>query len=264
MTEWEKFYGMVKSCHKKLVEEELDLKETEEISDAQFIDIMQLYYRCYYKKLGYVSDKRFNNLISETGKSIEDMSGKIEDRQLKYASKFLEPKHLIEQVKFTEKINDRFINEIGDALESEDTRLISRMFILSFYNNLAYDIILNLLTPLIDVISIANDKLGLGQDWAVSLLAVGLQEALVKSKLREFEFEPTKRETFHKLGVKLREKLEESEERLNMDVLLTDGFRNVRHLIVHDPVKWTPDENEANEIVRHTLNLASVLYPDDK
>ena len=89
-----------------------------------------------------------------------------------------------------------------------------------------------------------------------------MEEALIKKKLRELEYEPKKGETFHKLGENLVELLKDESVKPSMDLLLSDGFRNIRNEIIHDPQKWKPEENETNEIVRHTIDLAKGLWPD--
>ena len=101
----------------------------------------------------------------------------------------------------------------------------------------------------------------LDADWATALIAVSLEEALVKKKLRELEYEPKKRETFHNQIEKLVELLKDEKIRPSMDILLADGFRNIRNEIIHDPQNWTPEENEVNEIVMHTIDLAKSLLP---
>lgn len=45
-------------------------------------------------------------------------------------------------------------------------------------------------------------------------------------------------------------------------LLLSDGFRNVRHEIVHDPETWKATPEQTHECVRHIVALAKFLWPD--
>lgn len=154
------------------------------------------------------------------------------------------------------------LEEITEAIDIRDSRLTERMFVLSFVGNIINQVYLGFLDPLFDLLNIANLAVGLDADWATALIAVAMDEALVKKKLRELDCNPEKRENFHNQVEKLVELLKKEEIRPDMDVFLTDGFRNVRHEIIHDPVKWKPKEKEVIEIIRHTIDLTKSLWPD--
>ena len=128
--------------------------------------------------------------------------------------------------------------------------------------NIISQVYLGFIEPLIDLLVLANESVGLDADWATALVAASLEEALIKKKLRELDYEPKEREAFHKLVEKLVELLKSEDVRPSVDVLLSDGFRNIRHEIIHDPAQWKPEENEVNEIVRHTIDLAKALWPN--
>ncbi|MHA1864805.1 MAG: hypothetical protein ACTSWA_13615 [Candidatus Thorarchaeota archaeon] len=262
MEEWDKFQNEVARCLKKNAKKELGIKIGDKISKEQSIDLTRLRFRCYYERLGKVGVRRFSRLIEELIESITKPSEVLGERQFKYDSKFQDPRDVLEQNEFLVKISKVIFSEIDDALFSEDTRLISRMFILSYIGNIINRVYLGFLEPLIDLLNLANHTLQLDADWATALVAVSLEEALVKKKLRELGYEPKKKEGFHKQVEKLVELLKEENIRPSMDVLLTDGFRNIRHEIIHDPERWKPKEEEVNEITRHTIDLAKALWPD--
>lgn len=263
VSEWERFYKAVRKCQEKAAKDEIDPKK-EEFEKDELIQLAKYNQRCFYKQLSYVGVRRFKKLIDELLDSLGELAEKASERQFKYQSKFIDPRGVLEFQEFSSNLLTGILEEIDEARYAEDIRLTDRMFQLSFYNNLAYSIVFSLLSPLLDLIDLANSLLGLNMDWVTSLVSVAMQESLVKQKLREIGQTPKKNDKFHKLLQSLISHYEESGERLDMDVLLAAGFRELRHFVVHDPVSWNPKENEANEIIRHTISLAKALYPESE
>ena len=261
MKEWTKFYDEVSKCLIKSAKEELGIKIGDNIDSKQNIELTRLRFRCYYQKLRKVGDKRFERLIEELVSSMEKPSEVLEERQFKYHSKFQDPREIQKHNEFMDNLNTVVFNEMGEAINTEDTRLIARMFLLSYVGNITNQLYLGFLNPLFDLLDLANRTMKLDADWATALVAVSLEEALVKNKLRELKYEPRKRETFHSQVENLVELLKDEDVRPSMDLLLSDGFRNIRNEIIHDPQRWTPKENEVNEIVRHTIDLAKDFWP---
>lgn len=259
MSEWEKFYQKVGRCQGKLIKKEPEINE--EPSKDEIIEYARLWHKCYYEHLAYIGDRTFRKLIDEIADSMKELTEKTAERQFKYQSKFHDPRKILEHDTFAEEFSKAILEEVDLARFSENHRLTDRMFYLSFYNNLVYEIILKLLIPLLDLMNLANEILDLNIDWITSLVSVALQESLIRKKLREIGQPPKKNDKFHHLSQKLIDHFESTGEKVALDVLLADGFRNVRHPIVHDPVSWNPSDDEANEIIRHTIKLASVLFP---
>ncbi len=260
--EWTKLGEEVAKCLIKSAKQELGIKVGDAINKDLSIELTRLQFRCYYEKLRKVGDKRFERLIEELVSSIERPSEVLEERQFKYHSKFQDPREVLKQNEFIGNLNTVVLKEIGEAINTEDTRLIARMFLLSYIGNITNQVYLGFLNPLFDLLNLANHTMKLDADWATALVAVSLEEALVKKKLRELGYEPKKREGFHKQVEKLVELLKDENIRPSMDVLLTDGFRNIRHEIIHDPENWKPKEEEVNEITRHVIDLAKALWPN--
>lgn len=262
LKEWTELYEEVTKCLVKSAEQEIGIKIGDEITKNQSIELTRLQFRCYYTRLRKIGDKRFEKLMSELAKSVEKHGEVLAERQFGYQSRFQDPRDVLKQNRHLDKIGKVILQEIDKAISTEDTRLVSRMFYLSFLGNITNQTYLGFIEPLIDMIILANQYLGLDADWATSLVAVVIGEALVKKKLRELGFEPNRKDSFHTQAQKLKELLKEEGKRPPMDVLLTEGFRNIRHEVVHDPEKWKPEEEEANEISRHTIDLAKALWPD--
>jgi len=260
--EWTKLGEEVAKCMIKSAKDELGINIGDKISKEQNIVLTRLQFRCYYQKLRKVGDKRFERLIEEITSSIEKPSEVLEERQFKYHSKFQDPREVLKQNEFIGNLNTVVLKEISEAINTEDTRLIARMFLLSYIGNITNQLYLGFLSPLFDLLHLSNLTMKLDADWATALVAVSMEEALVKKKLRELGYEPKKNEKFHQQVKKLVELLKDENIRPSMDVLLADGFRNIRNEIIHDPQKWTPKDNEVNEIVRHTIDLAKGLWPD--
>jgi hypothetical protein len=262
LKEWSKFTDEVTDCAKKSAKRKLGINLQDEMSKEQSIELVRLRFRCYYETLQKMSDRRFSKLIKESFESIAKPSEILEERRFKYLSKFHDPRDLIKQKEFLRVLDKVALDEIAEAVSIDDTGLTAKMFVLSFVGNIINQVYLGFIEPLIDLIVLANKSAELDADWATALIAVSLEEALIKKKLRELSYDPKKGEAFHKLVEKLVELLKREDVRPAMDVLLSNGFRNIRHEIIHDPTQWKPEENELNEIIRHTIDLAKALWPD--
>ncbi len=260
MKEWNEFYDQVHKCQAKLAKEELGITEkTENIDEKQVLELMRLYFHCYHQTLGKAGVARFDRLVEELFSGLERSFEKIGERLFKYQMKFIDPRILLDIREAERKIDAVVLEEIDEVLNSEDSRLLARMYIISFYNNIVHQALLQKLSPFLDILSLSEQTLGLDIEWVCALIAVVLDEALVKEKLRELGFEPKRTDSFHKLMQELVSCIKKENIRPQMDVFLTEGFRNVRHEIVHDPTRWKPSEDEVNTIIHHTMELAKGL-----
>ena len=246
----------------KSAKQELGINVGDDIDKEQSIKLTRLRFRCYYQILRKVGVDRFDRLIEELIASTAKTSEALGERQFKYLSKFHDPRDVLEQREFLRNLNEVVLEETDEAIGIGDTRLTEMMFVLSFVGNIINQVYLGFFEPLSDLLILANHAAGLDADWATVLIAVALEEALVKKKLRELGYEPQKKEPFHRLVEKLIELMQREKIRPDMDVFLTDGFRNIRHEVIHDPVKWKPKEKEVIEIIRHTIDLTKSLWPD--
>jgi hypothetical protein len=263
MKTWTKFWESVFKCAKKLAKKELGLKiDTTDISREQAIQLVRFQARCYYEKLSKVGDRRFNKMIDELMEPMIESVKQVDSALLDYLSKFGNVQNLLELGKFGNDINNAILDEMVETVDPEDARMLGRMWSLSYLRGQSFDIMMASIQPLRDILAVANIAVELDYNWAVSLIALVLEEAMVKAKLRELGIKPGDRELFHKLTDKLVKKLEELGKRPTQEVLLTDGYRNVRQKVVHDPVKWKPTENDMHDVVRHACQLAEALWPD--
>ena len=129
MEEWTKLGEQVAKCVIKSAKQELGIKVGDDINKDQSIELTRLRFRCYYQKLRKVGVKRFDRLIEELASSIEKPSEVLEERQFKYHSKFQDPREVLKQNEFIGNLNTVVLSEIGEAINTEDTRLIARMFL---------------------------------------------------------------------------------------------------------------------------------------
>ena len=179
MKEWTKLSEEVAKCVIKSAKRELGIKVGDDIDSEQNIELTRLQFRCYYQKLRKVGVKRFERLIEELVSYIERPSEVLEERQFKYHSKFQDPREVLKQNEFIGNLNTVVLKEIGEAINTEDTRLIARMFLLSYIGNITNQLYLGFLSPLFDLLHLSNLTMKLDADWATALVAVSMEEALV-------------------------------------------------------------------------------------
>ena len=263
MKTWTKFWESVSKCAQKLAKKELGIKkDTTDISREQAIQLVRFRAHCYYEKLSKVGERRFNKMIDEFAEPLIKSMEQVDSTLLDYLGKFGNVRDLLELEEFGRDINNAILDEMIETVDSEDARMMGRMWSLSYLRGVSFDTMMASIQPLRDVLSIAKIAVNLDYNWAVSLIALVLEEAMVKARLRELRIKHGERELFHKLTEKLMTKLEELGERPTQDVLLTDGYRNVRQKVVHNPLKWQPTENDMHDVVRHAYQLADTLWPD--
>lgn len=113
------------------MKKELGIKIGDAINKDQIIELVRLQFRCYYQELREISDKRFGKLIEELTTSIENPSRALEEKQFKYHSKFQDPREVLKQNELIGNLNTVVLDEMSEAIRTEDTRLIARMFVLS-------------------------------------------------------------------------------------------------------------------------------------
>ena len=263
MENWEELRTEIDKCATRLAKEELGIAPSEEtqLTRKRQIQLLKYWVRCYYRKLATISNKRFDAMLDEILRSINEYSRQSEEKLLKYTLKLGDPRDILRQVGFLKQANKAIFTEFAESVDEKDTRLVGRLFMLSFLNEITLQTYLSSTTPLQDVLALAESTAGLGMDWAVSLIALVLEEAMIRKRLREMGVEPEKNTKFYQLLDTLVKKLEEHNERPTQDILLADGFRDVRDMIAHDPAKWNPKEDEMSDIVRHTLSLMRALQP---
>ena len=262
MEKWSGFWKDVLKCIKKEAKEIGLPVESQELSEEQYIQFVRLQAKCYYGKMSKVGDKRFDEMINELLKPIMIERKKLDEKLFRYYSKFGDPRKLVEAESFVKKVNAAIWAEIELSIDSEDARMMGRLWIISFINELTFTSLLESIRPLLDIVGLANIALKLDLNWAASLIALVLEEAMVKDRLRAMGIEPRRKDSYHKLTEKLVEKYKEQGVRPITELLLSDGYRNIRHEVVHDPIKWNPSEDDTSEIIRHAVSLARFLYPD--
>ena len=164
MKEWSKFDEDVAKCLVKAAKKELGINVGDELSKGQMIELTRLRFRCYYEILQKIGKRRFDKLKDELIESISEPSEVLSERQFQYRSKFGDPRDVIKQTEFLDAMSKIILSEIDEALFTEDTRLLTRMFILSYIGNITNQVYIGFLEPLFDLLNLANRTLKLDAD----------------------------------------------------------------------------------------------------
>jgi len=260
-TRW--FSSQIDKCVEKEASKSTMYKKTlSDMTEYELLELVRTNVRCYYSVLAKMGEKRFQKMLDEMMEPIIKSGKEIDNVLFSYFSKFVDPREIMKQNEVVQQVTDVAVDEMSRSIDDQDPRLMSRLFVLSYLNEVRFTILLASMRPLLDILSVADAACKLDLNWAVSLISLVLEEAMVKRKLRETGHEPGANKPFHRLTDSLRDALRAKGEQPSQDLLLSDGFRNVRHEIVHDPEAWKATPEQTHEYVRHVVALAKSLWPD--
>jgi len=121
--------------------------------------------------------------------------------------------------------------------------------------------------PFFDTLDIAEKVLDVDANWITAILALNIEENLLKKKLYDLgsskeEINRLGKQGYYRLVDEVVERVQEEEGRqVNLDVLLSQGYRKVRNMIDHEGYRWKPDKKDGFRIVGHLISLAKNLWP---
>lgn len=263
MSPWEKFDADVVKCTKKRIRKDIGPPDPERVlTSEEVVHIFRLSRQCYLEKMKKVGVRRFDRMVEELVDEMNTMFKVVNDTLFEYMSGFGNVRALQKQEELGKDINEAIVEETFQAIDPDDPRLTERMWLLEFLRGRYMNAVLVSLQPLWDILGLSQSILNLDLNWAVSTLALVAEEGMVREKLREFGIPPGDRRNFHNLLEKLMEEMERQGIRPTHEVLLSDGYRNIRNNVAHDPVKWHPTKKEMHDVSRHAIQLAQALWPD--
>lgn len=264
MKEHKRFWEKVAKCVWRRLGEKRkkELEAKEDLAREELVDILRHNIRCYYEQLKKMGAKRFKRLLKEEASALEETGEIVAKSHRKYFARFIEDPHEFVRIeKEATELYEALLDEQADSIDFEDTRLLKRLFWLSYLRDLRTQLLFSSLQPLLDISVLGNQILGLDVYWLTSLLALQLEEGMVKKKIREYGKKPKGR-SYYKLVEQLTDLMKEKGKRPDQELFISPGYRRVRNNIVHDLQDWKATESDMHKVVSHVLAVAKSLWPD--
>jgi len=275
---WQRFVGRCAERIEKQASEfeeiylrysgETDKERKEEYRIQYLKKIVPIFTLAFYAELVETSDREFNRMMSEVAKAMEERLDEMGEGYLNFELMKRNPLIVIQELFLTNrlgKLADKELRKHKDLFfkdEEQALRFVSRMMALMAMQNFSLTSALAELRPFFEVMDIGRKRLYIDENWATSVLALSLEEALVKKKLLEMGVSKSKLAgKFHTLLRETINLIEKKEKRrLSCEILLSTGYRNIRNKLVHEGHRWKPTKKETSQIVIHLLKLADELW----
>lgn len=222
----------------------------------------------FLEEVASMSERDFESLIKVIVDSMEKKLEEVGRTYLNYETTLREPLAVIEEAALTAGLSQK----IEKAIVEEEwllanPRLLARLLTFASIREFGMAVAFASLKPLFDMIEVARTRLVVDENWVTAVVALSLEENLLKMKLSQLSLSESEirnlGKDFYKLADKAVELIEAKENRqVSIDVLLSSGYRKVRNRVVHEGYLRKPKGNETNQIVAHVLKLSSELWPD--
>jgi hypothetical protein len=221
----------------------------------------------FLEEIALMTQRDFDKLIKVILESIEKRFEEEGRAYLDYEIMFKEPLRVLDEAVLTANLTSEIETVVvKNKFLAANPRLLARLLTFSSMREFGTALALMRLKPLFDVMEVAKAKLSVDDNWMTAIVALSLEENLLKAKLSQLgisEGEIKKfANDFYKLANKVTELIEAKEHRLvGLDSLLSSGYRKVRNKLAHEGYIWKPKRIETNQIVSHVLKLSVELWP---
>lgn len=221
----------------------------------------------FLEEVALMTQRDFDKLVEVIFDSMEKRIEEESRAYLDYESMLKEPLRVIEEAAFTAGLTQKIEVAIAERKSlGANPRLLARLLTFSTIREFGAALAFMRLKPLFDVMEVAKARLSADENWMTAIVALSLEENLLKSKLLQLGLSEGEirnlGDDFYKLANKVTELIEAKERRrVRMDVLLSSGYRKVRNKVVHEGYLWKPERNETSQIVAHVLKLSGELWP---
>ena len=230
-----------------------------EFDQNEWKDFWSAAMRCYLAELKKMGVRKFNAWMKAESEGVQKQLDEQSRRYVRYLSQFGDPAMVMEQL-VPMMFGMESASEELEAQYFNDQTLSPRLLKITTLTALKMMRLLLPMVPLRDLSSIAQSTLNCEINWCFAVIAVSIEQLLVKKKLDEMGIETKPKESFDGLCEKLVPALQDKGMRPGFDVLLTAGHRQIRNRVIHEGLN--PTDEELNTLIDHLARLARDLGPE--
>ena len=234
----------------------IDLSNPEVISNLSVEDnavIQEVGFKCALNAIRKIAKKKFMNWVKNDYEKLEKEADVVSKRLIRFGSKVGDPVDVYTELVLLTSVLENLTEDIDIEELLADLSTVFRLLIMSYLDLLKNRVFINSLRPLLFTVSLANSALGKDMSWSSSMLALTIEEQLVKKKAIEFGIEIKEKENYNSILSKVIKYLDEHEIRQSREVLLADSHRIIRNKVLHE--NWNPTEDEMEDIIAHVLKI---------
>ena len=280
-SEWQKFTERIsKKLRTWINQDELNELAVKFEQEKDEIKRLELKYRtlekvtpivvnAIFQEIATISDRKFKKMLEEITRPMEEELEKIAVDYLNYETILRDPFTVLAE----STILANHVETINEALESslapflDNKKILQRIIILLYIREIGFGMFFASFRPFFDTLNIAEKVLGVDEQWIIAILALNIEENLLKKKLYELgssneEINQLGKQGYYRLVDEVVKCVQEEEDRqVNLDVLLSHGYRKVRNMIDHEGYHWKPAKKDVFRIVGHLIRLTKNLWP---
>jgi len=227
------------------------------LSPDQRQDALSSAFQCYFRVIKNLVKKKYVSWIEWQTNELMMSAESVGRRLLRYGTRTRDPTDFLQSILLYSASMENLAGFFEDSDILSDHKLIARLLLISWLDEGRYAMTLNSMWPLFDVFSLAQGALGRDANWCISLIALTIEELLIKKKAGELDVETEKEEGYPHICDKLIEKMEKEGIRVDCELLLGTGHRKIRNRILHEG--WNPTEEDTEGIIAHVFKLAEHL-----
>lgn len=241
-------------CIKK--ETGIDLSDPKVISNLSLEDnatIQEVGFKCALKVIRNLARTKFSDWIVNEYKDVASQMEKLGERLTRFGSKVGDSAILFKEIFLQARVLENLVTDIDGEELLSDHKAVVRLLLMSYASELRSRIFINSLSPLLFSIGLAQSTLSKDMNWCTSMLALTIEEQLIKKKAKEFGIVISKDEYYHSILDKVTSYLDDHDIRQSREMLLADSHRKIRNKVVHK--NWNPTEDEMDDIIAHVLKI---------
>jgi len=214
-------------------------------------------FKCLLKVFRKLAKRKFANWILDELQKVETDATRVGERLIRFSSKVGDPVDVFAQLTLLGNILENLIEDIDDEELLESHSAILRLLAISYLGELNNRVFVGSLRPLLFSVDMAQEALTKDMSWCTSVLALTIEEQLVRKKAIESGLAIKEDEQYNSVLEKLTAHLDEQRIRQSREILLADAHRKIRNKVLHR--NWSPTEDEMDDIVSHVLKVVNFL-----
>lgn len=283
-SEWEKFNERIgKKLQRRIDQDELNELFRKYKQEKNEIKRLELKYQILeritpivlnttFKEIASLSNKKFKKMVEEAFLPIEDKLENMAADYLEYETILRDPLVVIAESLFSANSSEKLKETLELSLSPflDNKKVLQRIISLLYIREIRFGMVFAVFRPFFDTLDIARRFLGVDEYWVMSIVALNLEENLLKKKLSELglskeEIDQLGKQGYYRLVDEVVKFVPKKEGRqVNLDVLLSNGYRRVRNIIDHEGYQWKPNRKDFFRIVGHLIRLTKDLWPQEK